>query len=136
MSFKDTPIIQRYGDGEVIVTENVVSNNAYILISGEVAISKKVGKKSVLIDTLKEGVVFGEMGLIEEAKRNATITAIGDVTVGVIDKQQFEKLLEAAPEDLRLILKAVVERLRRTTGKMSKISVEFERIKSIVDSFS
>ncbi|MFQ5444649.1 MAG: hypothetical protein ACE5EK_08530 [Nitrospinales bacterium] len=53
MSFKDTPIIQRYGDGEIIVTENVVSNNAYILIAGEVSISKKVGKKSVLIDSLK-----------------------------------------------------------------------------------
>ncbi|MFQ5444650.1 MAG: cyclic nucleotide-binding domain-containing protein [Nitrospinales bacterium] len=81
-------------------------------------------------------MVFGEMGSIEETKRNATITAVGDVTVGVIDKGQFEKLLDAAPEDLRLILKALVERLRRTTGKMSKISVEFERIKSIVDSFS
>ncbi|MGK0179753.1 MAG: CRP/FNR family cyclic AMP-dependent transcriptional regulator, partial [Nitrospinales bacterium] len=80
MSLKDTPIHQRYSDGDVIITEGIMSNNAYVVLKGSVKISKKVDKKIVSVGTLKEGDVFGEMGLISQSVRSANISAIGDVT--------------------------------------------------------
>lgn len=136
MTLKDTPIIQRYGDGQVVVSEGVISNNAYIIFSGKVKVTKKVGKKNVLIGTLTEGDVFGEMGLISKTSRSADVTAVGDVTIGIIDKARFDQLMLTVPDDLRRILEALVERLRATTQKLSRIGVELENARNTVNAFS
>ena len=91
MSLQDTPIHQHYGDGDTIITEGIMSNNAYVILKGKVRVTKKIDKKIVSVGTLKEGEVFGEMGLISESLRSAKITAIGDVAVGVIYKEFFDK---------------------------------------------
>ena len=53
----------------------------------------------VSLRTLKEGDVFGKMVLISQSVRTANIFAIGDVTVGVIDKETFEGVMNYLPED-------------------------------------
>lgn len=136
MSLKNTPIIQRYGNGDVIISEGVVSNNACIVLSGKVKVTKKVGKKTVLISTLSEGDVFGEMGLISQDVRCANVSAVGDVSIGIIDKERFESLMSKVPDDLRPILNALVKRLKITTEKLSLIGVELENTRNNLTSFS
>mgnify|MGYP006442031515 FL=1 len=46
MKLQDTPIHQHYGDGGTIVTEGIMSNNAYVIIKGNVRITQKVYKKN------------------------------------------------------------------------------------------
>ena len=79
MSFQETPNIQRYSNGDIIVSEGIVSNNAYIILEGKVNVTKKVDKKSILINSLNKGEVFGEMGLISQTVRSASVVAAGDV---------------------------------------------------------
>ncbi len=136
MSLKDTPTIQRYADGDIIVSEGIVSNNAFIIIEGKVNVTKKVDKKSVLINTLKAGDVFGEMGLISQTVRSASVVAVGNVTIGVIEKEQFHRLVEQLPDDVRLIVKALVDRLRFTSEQLSRIGLELEKTRSVIASFS
>jgi len=136
MSLKDTPTIQRYGDGDIIVSEGIVSNNAFIIIEGKVNVTKKVDKKSVLINTLKAGDVFGEMGLISQTVRSASVVAVGNVTIGVIEKEQFYRLVEQLPDDVRLVVKALVDRLRFTSEQLSRIGLELEKTRSVIASFS
>ncbi len=136
MTLEDTPYIQRYSDGDVIISEGVISNNACVLLSGKVKITKKIEKKTVVISTLKEGDVFGEMGLISNSLRSANVTAVGDVTIGIIDKERFDTLLNDVPEDLRLVFSALVERLRVTTEKLSRIGIELESTRNIIHSIS
>lgn len=123
---QEASIVQRFSDGEVIISEGIISNNAYIILSGKVRITKKVDKKTVVIGTLKEGDVFGEMGLIASTVRSATVSAIGNVAVGFIDKEKFDDLLKLLPEDLRAIINALVLRLRSTTDMLTKIGSELE----------
>jgi CRP/FNR family transcriptional regulator, cyclic AMP receptor protein len=52
MSLQDTPIHQHYGDGDTIITEGIMSNNAYVILKGKVRISKKIDKKIVSVGTL------------------------------------------------------------------------------------
>ncbi|CAI2716887.1 Crp/Fnr family transcriptional regulator [Nitrospina watsonii] len=136
MSLKDTPTIQRYADGDVIVSEGIVSNNAFIIIEGKVNVTKKVDKKGVLINTLKAGDVFGEMGLISQTVRSASVVAVGNVTIGVIEKEQFNLLVEQLPDDVRLVVKALVDRLRFTSEQLSRIGLELEKTRSVISSFS
>ena len=136
MSFEKTPNIQRYSNGDSIVSEGIVSNNAYIILEGKVNITKKVDKKSILINTLSKGEVFGEMGLISQSVRSASVVAVGDVTIGVIEREQFEAIVSKLPDDVRAIVKALVDRLRYTSDQLSKIGLELEKTRSIISSFS
>jgi CRP-like cAMP-binding protein len=136
MSFQETPTIQRYSDGDIIVSEGIVSNNAYVIFEGKVNVTKKVDKKSILINTLNKGEVFGEMGLISQSVRSASVVAVGNVTIGVIDREQFEDIVSKLPDDARAIVKALVERLRYTSDQLSKIGLELEKTRSIISSFS
>jgi CRP/FNR family transcriptional regulator, cyclic AMP receptor protein len=136
MSFQETPTIQRYSDGDIIVSEGIVSNNAYVIFEGKVNVTKKVDKKSILINTLNKGEVFGEMGLISQSVRSASVVAVGNVTIGVIDREQFEAIVSKLPDDARAIVKALVERLSYTSDQLSKIGLELEKTRSIISSFS
>jgi len=136
MSLKDTPIHQRYSDGDVIITEGIMSNNAYVVLKGSVRITKKIDKKMVVVGTLKEGDVFGEMGLISKSVRSANISAIGDVTVGIIDKETFEGVMNNLPEDLKPIILSLVERLKITTQLLTRIGLELEVTRNKVNSYT
>ncbi|MGV7220495.1 MAG: Crp/Fnr family transcriptional regulator [Nitrospinales bacterium] len=135
-TFKDTPDIQRFSDGETIVSEGIISNNAYIILKGQVSVSKKIEKRIIVIGTLKEGEVFGEMGLISSSVRSTNVSAIGEVTIGVINKTTFQEQLNTLPNDARRILEALVDRLRHTTDQMSRLGVELEKTRNVIQSFS
>jgi len=136
MGFENTPNIQRFANGDIIVSEGIVSNNAYIILEGKVNVTKKVDKKSILINSLSKGEVFGEMGLISKSTRSASVVAVGNVTIGVIDREQFEATVAQLPEDIRAIVKALADRLRYTSDQLSKIGLELEKTRSIITSFS
>ena len=135
-TFKDTPDLQRFSDGETIVSEGIISNNAYIILKGQVSVSKKIEKRIIVIGTLKEGEVFGEMGLISSSVRSTNVSAIGEVTIGVINKNTFQEQLNSLPNDARRILEALVDRLRHTTDQMSRLGVELEKTRNVIQSFS
>ena len=136
MKLQDTPIHQHYGDGDIIVTEGIMSNNAYVIIKGKVRISQKVDKKVVTIGTLKVGEVFGEMGLIAETVRSANVSAIGDVTVGVISKELFDAAMGELPDGMKPIILALVGRLRNTTHLLTRIGLELENTKSKINAYT
>jgi len=136
MSIKETGSIQRYSDGDVIVSEGIVSNNAYVIMSGQVRITKKVDKKTVVVGTLKVGEVFGEMGLIAESVRSASVVAAGDVEVGIIDKETFEKLLDGLPDDLQAIVAALVDRLKMTTNVLTRVGLELDNTRNQLQSYN
>lgn len=98
--------------GEIIFREGDASNNTYIIKSGQIEISKGIGNQKIVLAVLKEGDVFGEMGLIEEKPRSATATALEDTRMAVIDHDTFNELFLKNPASLVPFFKAVFERLR------------------------
>ena len=136
MSLQDTPIHQHYADGDIIITEGIMSNNAYVILKGKVRVTKKIDKRIVAVGTLKEGEVFGEMGLISETVRSANIIAIGDVTVGVIYKEFFDKSMNGLQDGMKPIILALVERLRMTTHLLTRIGLELESTKNKINSYT
>ncbi|MBI5638316.1 MAG: cyclic nucleotide-binding domain-containing protein [Nitrospinae bacterium] len=131
-----TPIIERFSDGQVIITEGVVSTKAYIIQKGKVRISKKIDSKSVTVVTLAEGDIFGEMGLFQETVRYATAIAMGEVEVGVIDKKRFDELMHHAPDELKVIMNAVIDRLRITTDKLTILGLQWEKTRKAMEAIS
>lgn len=104
--------------GEVVFKEGDVSDNAYIIKTGQIEISKGEGKQKVVLAVLKEGDIFGEMGLIEDKPRSATATALDDAHLKAINHEKFNELFLKDPASLIPFFRAVFERLRTMNGML------------------
>ncbi|XP_077075734.1 cGMP-dependent protein kinase 1 [Siphateles boraxobius] len=83
----------KFQNNEVIVREGAEGNTFYIILKGEVLVTKKVNGQQKIIRKMSEGEHFGELALIREILRTATCTAVGVVTCFSIDKEIFEETI-------------------------------------------
>jgi len=84
----------------------------FVLLEGEADVSQD-GRS---INTLGAGDFFGEIALVEDVPRTATVTATTPVRVLVITDRAFRQLLEKHPELQRKVLVALAERVKPTLG--------------------
>jgi CRP-like cAMP-binding protein len=106
---------EKYIDGQVIFQEGMHGDWLYVVEDGIVEISRIVNNNKIIIATFKEGEIFGEVAYIAKVERSATATAIGDTTVGVIDREFFDKEFNELSGNFKLILKTLALRLKKTT---------------------
>jgi CRP-like cAMP-binding protein len=99
---------KRYAPGEAIVREGDPGNAFYVILDGEVRVDPPKGPSV----TLKAGDSFGEMALLDGAPRSADIVAAGEVTVMVIGRAAFGKLLRSEPQMVSALLRTLAGRLR------------------------
>lgn len=99
---------KRHGPGESIVREGDPGNAFYVILDGQVRVDPPKGASV----TLKAGDYFGEMALLDGAPRSADITATGEVTVMVIGRAAFQKLLRSEPQMAAVLLRTLATRLR------------------------
>ena len=129
--------VEKYRGGEVIFSKGAKGYSAYILKSGRVEISVMVSGEKVVLTTLEEKSVFGEMALVLEAhNRTATATALGDSEVVKISKDTFDKYMEDSPRLISVCLIAIAGRLQETTTKVSRIPDAFVGVSQILHLFS
>lgn len=88
---------ETYDDGQVIFEENTAGDWVYVVLSGSVEIFKMVGEKRVVIEGLKPGEVFGELGFIAGINRTASAWAIGETKVGIVDREYLDREFNTFP---------------------------------------
>ena len=93
--------------GTVIVQEGDPGDEFFVLGSGEAAVSRG-GEK---VDHLGVGDFFGELALFDEAPRNATVVADSGVTVLVLGRTEFQRLLSDLPGFRDSVLMGMARRL-------------------------
>jgi hypothetical protein len=82
-------IVEKHLKGAAIITEGDKGDKFYIMKEGEAAVSVE-GKK---VGELKNGTYFGEMALLDDDVRKATVTATADCECFVLDRATFTRLL-------------------------------------------
>jgi CRP-like cAMP-binding protein len=98
--------------GTTIIHEGTTGSYAYLILSGSVEVSKKVGAEKLILSRLVKGNIFGEMSLVDDKPRSATIVALEDTEVRVITRDRFESMLEQNPRAVLPLLKQVFQRVR------------------------
>ncbi len=97
---------REYNAGDDIVVEGDEGHEFYIIESGLVHVrTKKTGKDP--INRLEPGSYFGEVALIKDQPRNATITAAEPTTCLVLDREEFKHVIEASDsfdQEIRKVL--------------------------------
>jgi len=107
----------------IVVQENGPGDAMYIITSGSVKISYyTIDGQEVILALLDAGAFFGEMALLDDEPRSATVITMEDSELAQIRRQDFNRLLESSPELTRKLLAEVVWRLRRTSLVLKRIS--------------
>ena len=101
----------KYQKGEVIFSEGDKGGHMYVIRSGEVEVERD-GK---IVETLSPGGIFGEMALIDGAPRAATARAKTACEVAPITEKSFLFLVHETPFFAIAVMRALAERLRRSS---------------------
>jgi CRP-like cAMP-binding protein len=84
-------IFIKYISGDFIIRENDHEEAVYILLKGNVVISKNE-LPDVVLSQLSPGAVFGEISLMDKRPRSSNVSAVGEVVVMKLDKITIGKL--------------------------------------------
>jgi CRP/FNR family cyclic AMP-dependent transcriptional regulator len=127
--------LREFPAGAVIIKEGEPGDSLFIMQEGEVEITKQLTltldedtpKERVMIRLKAEnGVYFGEMALLENETRSATVTALSDCSVLELHRKDFLRLVEQNPAmGVKLLLRlaqVLSQHLRKTNQDVVKLT--------------
>jgi CRP-like cAMP-binding protein len=105
----------------------------YIVKSGKINILKRnsAGVDSVLV-SLNKGAVIGDMAIIDEQPRSASVATVQETTFLIITKDDFRQLLADVPEISFQILKMTTERLRKTNVHLRELESSTSKMEDVI----
>ncbi len=109
-----------YKKGQVIIEESSFGNDAYIIITGQVEVSKTINGIKTVFAVLGKSQIFGEMGLIEDKPRSATVTALEETAVSVANRAWFNENFSSNRKIILPIVKSLFERLRMAIATIAE----------------
>jgi len=107
----------------IVVQEFEPGDSMYVILDGEVKISTySIDGREVVLALLGKGSFFGEMSLLDEEPRSATVTTMTDSKLAHIRRRDLVPLLMERPAITLKLLKEITSRLRRTSRILERIS--------------
>jgi len=120
--------IRNYSNEAVVIAEGENGDEMFIVLDGKVEIRKRTrsGDEYTVVQLeAKHNVFFGELAIVSDGERSATVVTKSESTFIVITKSHFENFCEDHPRlglhITKEILKTVAERLRKTNDDMLTI---------------
>ncbi len=105
--------VHSYPAGTVVCREDEIENTFYMILEGEVAVTKSINSTEArLLQTLSPGDFFGEMALIHNAPRAATVTAKTAIVALELDKESFDTVLKRSSSIALAMVHEISNRLR------------------------
>jgi CRP-like cAMP-binding protein len=106
-------------DGDYIVREGDTGTDMYVIESGSVEISKRIGPRQVVLGVLGRGDFFGEMSLLESLPREADARAVGETRLLVLSQGGLLLRLRRDPT-------FCLEMLHRLSGRLRDLNARLE----------
>jgi len=108
-----------FAAGQTIFKEGDHADVMYVIQSGEV----EVRYNGHPIETLGEGNIFGEMSLISEEPRAATVIALTEVRLVPIDLKRFMFLVEETPYFAVQVMRIMSSRIRKMLARIEPVKI-------------
>jgi CRP/FNR family transcriptional regulator, cyclic AMP receptor protein len=101
-----------YGPGESIIRQDAPASALYVIVRGKVRVHEG-DESGQTIGQLHAGDFFGELALIEDHPRTASVSAVEETECVLFVTWEFTALLKEFPEMAVPIMNALIERLHR-----------------------
>lgn len=102
----------RFASGERIFSQGDMGDCAYILQQGRIALFHHHDGRRVEIGTLGPGEIFGEMAVLDGARRSATAMAVEDCVAIRVPASAFQRRMEGADRFLKALIELFVKNIR------------------------
>jgi CRP/FNR family cyclic AMP-dependent transcriptional regulator len=115
---------RNYPKNTIILSEGDSSDSLYLILSGKVKVflNDENGKEAI-INYQEAGEYFGELSLIDDSTRSASIMTVDKSTLAVITKQAFHQIMKENPDIAIHLLKDLVHRIRTLTEEVKSLAL-------------
>lgn len=107
-----------YQDGQRLFQQGDVGDAAYIIIDGEAAVRIKTDGGEIVVAELGKGDVVGEIAILCDVPRTASVEATSKLTTLRITKELFFRLVSEFPQISIEIMRELAARLERTNVQL------------------
>lgn len=126
---------RNYPRNAVVISEGDEATSMYIILSGSVKVyhTDADGKETIL-NTQGPGQHFGELALVDESPRSASVITVEPSRLLVLSKTAFRECMEEYPEVSYLLIKSLAQQVRRLTETVNMMGRDvYGRIKTLFE---
>jgi CRP/FNR family transcriptional regulator, cyclic AMP receptor protein len=108
----------------VLITEGDRSDSLYVILDGEVKVyvSDENGKEAIL-NLMGVGEYFGELALLDDSPRSASVMTLVPTKVLIITKSDFKRCLASNPDLAYNLIKSLIQQVRSLTDSVKNLSL-------------
>ena len=107
--------------GEVLFKQGGRSDGAYIILDGSADVTVSAGDKEIVVASVSRNALIGEMGILTDAPRSASVTATSDLSALRIRKDVFFDLAREFPGVAVAVMRELARRLERTNALLAEM---------------
>lgn len=112
-----------FEDGEIVFLEGDAGDRLYLILSGTMHVYVERESSVITYDHLQPGECFGEMALVEDALRSATVRSEGTSLCLTLSKEDFLDLMKRSPNIALGMIKGLVGRLKGTNVQLQEYAL-------------
>jgi CRP/FNR family cyclic AMP-dependent transcriptional regulator len=117
-------VTRNYPKNSVIINEGDHTDSLYVILSGKVKIFLTDDQqKEVIVAIQREGDYFGELALLDEAPRSASVMSMEPCTLLIVSRGAFERHLASDPKLAISLMRGLAARLRATTENVKSLAL-------------
>ena len=103
---------------EILLREGANSTNMYLVLSGQLLVTKKRGTDDVVLGHIYSKELVGELSFLDKEPRSATVKAVTECELMEIPQDTFEKIFTDQPRWLEILYLTLAERLRKADARI------------------
>ena len=127
---KDSVILERrfVPEGTLVMKQGDQGNCSYLIQSGSVQVFMEKDGRRVILTKLELGQIFGEMALIFDEPRTASVIALEDTNLIAITRQNFERKLNNTDPTIRAIVTMLTQRIITANNSLTKSASSIDEL--------
>ncbi|MBW8889459.1 MAG: cyclic nucleotide-binding domain-containing protein [Fibrobacteres bacterium] len=118
-------VVRAYAANEIIFTQGADADGIYSVQSGRVSVFKTMpgpnGPREIELATLGPGSMFGEMAMLGQTQRDASVRALDFTEVLIITNDMFESQMASLAPWVVNFVKILINRLRNTNDRLAAV---------------
>lgn len=114
--------------------ETPVRKEMYFVIRGELVVIKNIGGVNEVVENLKSGAFFGELGMVSDKPRAASVIVRSDsAKIGVLDRDTFIHISEKQPEFVMHLLKKILQWVINYQERLLLIQKQYNELDDLIN---
>ena len=132
-------VSRQYPKNTVIINDGDNADSLYLIDSGRVKVycSDKNGKEFIM-NTQEAGDYFGELALLDDDRRSASVRTMEKCCFRIIYKEDFQRVITEHPNIARILMRNLTRRVRTLTDKVKSLALQdvYGRVTKVLTSMA